>query len=217
MDSQRPLALETRVQFTVRGVLLGTTLIAIGVALVAPWFQQWTAEQRRSFLWTWCALGVGAGVAVVVASVRRVRAERRAGAARYRLPRSTLWPAVLMALFWAAMVVAYSLFMALGAGGVPARGLWLGFLSLQYGAMFAIAALRVWWRADCLELCDAGLLRGSLLIPWANFCDFHWGTFDPNTLILQGRWGITTWRVDPDRKAAIEHFLASHVAAAHHC
>src|SRR5579863_8254875 len=44
-----PPALETRLQFTVRSVLVGTTLVAVGSAFVAPWFRQWTADQRTAF------------------------------------------------------------------------------------------------------------------------------------------------------------------------
>jgi hypothetical protein len=77
--------------------------------------------------------------------------------------------------------------------------------------LFALAALGIWWRADSLDLCDQGLLRGSRLIPWEAFQGFRWGAFDANILVLQGRFFITTWRVKPDRKPAIEDFLANHV------
>jgi hypothetical protein len=207
-----PPALETRLQFTVRSVLVGTTLVAVGVALVAPWFRRWTADQRTAFLSTWCYLAGGAGVAILVAWVQRVHSERRAGPARYRLPRSKTWPAVCLALFWSTLLIGYSLLKVLQPGGVAvAHGWWPDAVAIQYGAMFALAALGIWWRGDCLELCDAGLLRGSLLIPWEAFRGFRWGAVDPNVLILQGRWGITTWRVRPDGKAEVEQFLANHL------
>lgn len=210
--SQYPAALETRVQFTVRSVLLGTTLVAVGVALVAPWFRQWTSEQRAAFLATWCNLAAGAIAAVAVACVTRVRAERRAGAARYRLPSANkTWPTLLMVIIWATLIIGYSLFKTLATSVVAAPWLWFDFVGIQYGVTFALAALGIWWRADCLELCDLGLLRGPVLFPWKAFRGFRWGSFDPNILILQGRFSITTWRVRPDCKAVVDQFLTDHV------
>jgi hypothetical protein len=77
---------DTRVRFSLRGVFIAIALIAAWLAAVTPWFRQWNADERGAFLLVWCSMALGAVLMAVFLYSRRVRAQRRAGAVRFRLP-----------------------------------------------------------------------------------------------------------------------------------
>jgi len=45
-----PAPLESRVRFSLRGMLIATAAAAACFAAVTPWFQAWNAEQKKAFL-----------------------------------------------------------------------------------------------------------------------------------------------------------------------
>jgi hypothetical protein len=212
---QETPTLETRVRFSLRSILIGTAVVAVAVALLAPWFRQWNAEQRKAFVLVWCNVAFGAGITVIAGCIQRVRAEKRAGPVHYRLPLSTTgfgsaW-AIGMALFMLSIVIGYSLFRAMPpGGGTPA--LPVDFVAIQCGITFGLAGLGLWLKTACLELCDAGMLSASHFIPWKLIRYVRWGGSDPNLLVVQRGLGVTTARANPADKQAIDQFLQRRMA-----
>lgn len=81
-------ALESRVRFTLRGMFIATAIVAVCLAAVAPWLRHRTADERKALAKIWSNIAAGAVVAVAAGCATRLREERRAGPARYRLPLS---------------------------------------------------------------------------------------------------------------------------------
>ncbi len=207
--------LETRVRFSLRSILIGTAIVAVAVALLAPWFRQWNAEQRKAFVLVWCNVAFGAGITVIAGCIQRVRAEKRAGPVHFRLPLSMTrfggGAAVGMALFLLSIVTGYSVFKSLHpTGAIPA--LPVDFVAIQCGVTFGLAGLGLWLKTSCLELCDAGMLSASHFIPWKLIRNVRWGGSDPNLLVVQRGRGVTTARANPADKQAIDQFLQSRMA-----
>lgn len=213
---QETPSLETRVCFSLRSMLIGTAAVAVAVALLAPWFRQWNAEQRKAFLLVWCNVAFGAGVTVIAGCIQRVRAEGRAGPAHYRLSsamtRFGRVSAAGMALFLLSALIGYSFYSALRPTGATPPQL-VDFIVIEYGVMLGLAGLRLWLKTSCLELCDTGMLSGTQLVLWKAMRGFRWGGSDPNLLVVQRGWGVVTARANPAEKQAIEQFLASRLAA----
>lgn len=212
-----PAPLETRVRFSLRSLLIGTAVAAACLAAVAPWFQEWNAEQRKAFLLVWLQLGLGAGAAIVAGCVQRVHSEKLAGLARYRLPLSLSKAGTPSALgivwFLLSATIAYS-FDKASSHGVAAAATpddYDSFL-IYYGFMLGMAVLGLWWRTESLELCDAGILRYSRFIPWKTIRGFRWGASNPNLLLVQCGWSTITVCANPADKPAIERFLVDRLA-----
>ena len=213
--SDNPPVLESRVRFTVRGMLIGTTVVAACLAIAGPWFRQWAPEQRAAVLLTWSKFAIVVSTTIAIACLIRLRAEKRAGPARYRLPLSTTKfaksSAVFMAFFSSSGVVLSSFPMASAVdAGWMFRALF-DFLLLQSGVVVAFAVLGVWWGTHCVELCDAGVLCHGQFVSWETLRGFRWGGVNPNLLMLQHGWGVITARPRTEDKATIEKFLADRV------
>jgi hypothetical protein len=209
-----PAPLDSRVRFSLRGMLIGTAVVSVCLAIAAPWLRQLNAKQRTAFIQFSCNVGAGAGAAIVVGCALRLRAERRAGAARYRLPSSHTthggFFAAAVALFWAGAFATYASFAIQFNNGGPS---WLAidFTAVQYGFLLALYALGTWWNTACLELCDAGILHGCMLVPYKSIRGFRWGASNPNLLVIRVGWSVVTVRADPADTPAIEQFLTAHL------
>jgi hypothetical protein len=205
---------DTRVRFALRGVFIAIAAIGAWLAAVAPWFREWTGEQRRAFVMVWCSTALGAVSMAVFLYSRRVRAQRRSGAVRFRLPTPITRYAWLFGL--GAVLLAFSLSTAIAfyqAVYPPARafgGSWIyNFLAVENGAILAMGGLGMWWKTTRLELCDEGVLGGFGIQPWSSIRGFRFDDGASQRLVLQCRWNSITVQVDPSDKLTIEQFLAS--------
>ena len=84
---------------------------------------------------------------------------------------------------------------------------WPHILVVQIGMSLGGAALRIWWKTTCLELCDGGILGNAAFAPWRALSGVRWGTSNPNLLVLQYPRSLGTVLVNPCDKAAVERFL----------
>lgn len=209
-----PAPLESRVRFTLRGMLIATAAVAVCLAAVAPWLRQCTADKREAFLIIWGNVGAGMAIAVVAGCTLRRQAERRAGAARYRLPLAITKLAAIFSvggpLIMLGIVALFS-FVAVPAG---AQAPVFNPMAIQCGAMVALAGLGLWWRTGCLELCDAGLVQACQFIAYESIRGFRWGSGSADLLLVQVGWMTVTVRVVAADKPQVEQFLQSrlHVA-----
>lgn len=201
--------LESRVRFTLRGMFVATAAIAVCLAAIGPWLRHRTTDERKALAKIWGNVAAGAVATVVGGCAFRLREERRAGAARYRLPLSVTAVAtacsVAMSLFMLTMVAILSLVDIPEADQMPLFNM----LAIQAGVVAASAGLGLWWRAGCLELCDNGLLQAFQLTSYESIRGFRWGTSGPNLLVV--RLGLTTVtvRVRAEDRPGIELFLRS--------
>lgn len=216
IESLTPL--DTRVRFSLRGVFMLTAAAAAWLAAVAPWFRGWNWDQRGVFLMVWCSTALGAASMVVFLYSRRIRAQRRSGAVRFRLPTPITRYAWLFGL--GAVLLAFSLSTAIAfyqATYPPARaygGSWIyNLLAVENGAILAMGGLGMWWKTTCFELCDEGVLSGFGIQPWSNIRGFRFRDGNPQRLVLQCRWNAITVLVDPSDRPAIEQFLLSRISA----
>lgn len=201
--------LESRVRFTLRGMFIITAAIAVCLAAIGPWLRHRTADEHKALAKIWGNVAAGATATIVVGCVLRLREERRAGAAHYRLPLSvTTLSAVCSvagSLFLLAMVALVSFVEIPAANQTP----FINTMAIQAGVLAALAALGFWWRSGCLELCDNGLLQDLRLIPYESIRGIRWGTSGPNLLVVQVGLMTVTVRVTAEDKPHIEQFLRS--------
>lgn len=208
---------DTRVRFSLRGIFMLTAAAAAWLAAVAPWFRGWNWDQRSAFLMVWCSTALGAVSMAVFLYSRRIRAQRRSGAVRFRLPMPSTRYARLFGL--GARLLAFGLTTAIGfyqaiyplsrAHG----GTWIfNLLAVENGAMLALGAVGAWWKTTHLELCDEGVLSGFGIQPWSSIRGFRFGDGNPQRLVLQCRWNAITVQVDPSEKPVIEQYLAKRLA-----
>jgi len=209
---------DTRVRFSLRGVFIVIAAIGAWLAAVAPWFREWTGEQRLAFSLVCGSTALGAISTTVFRSVLRIRAERRAGVVRFRLSqtitRFALFFGVGTGLFTLALSTVLAFMQAIYPQTRAHGGAWIwNMLAYQNGASLALAGLGVWWKTTHLEFCDDGILCGFVIQPWSNVRGYRWGG-DPHRLILQWRrWGVVTVRVNASDKPAIEQYLKMRLAA----
>jgi hypothetical protein len=201
--------LESRVRFTLRGIFIATAIVAVCLAAVAPWLRHRTTDERQALAKIWGNVAAGVIATVVGGCALRLREERRAGAARYRLPLSVTRLAgagsVSGALFMLSMVAVVSFDDVPPANQLPV----VNSMAIQVGIMAALAGLGLWWRTGCLELCDNGVLQAFKLIPYKSIRGFRWGTTAPNLLVVQVGWMVVTVCVRLADKPGIEQFLQS--------
>jgi hypothetical protein len=176
--------------------------------------REWTGEQRRAFLMVWCSTALGGISMAVFLYSRRVRAQRRAGAVRFRLPTPITRYAWLLGLgvglFVFGLTTAIGFYQAMYPSSRAHGGSWIyNLLAVENGAILAMGGLGLWWKTTRLELCDEGVLGGFGIQPWSSIRGFRFGDGDPQRLVLQCRWNAVTVQVDPSDKLTIEQFLAS--------
>jgi hypothetical protein len=207
-----PAPLESRVRFSLRGVFITTAAVAICLAAISPWLRHRTADERKALAKIWGNVAAGAVATVGGGCVLRLREERRAGAARYRLPLSVTALAAVCSvagsLFLLAMVALVSFVEVPPANQMPV----FNTVAIQAGVVAALAGLGLWWRSGCLELCDNGLLQGFNLIPYKSIRGFRWGTSGPNLLVVQVGLMTVTVRLHAEDKPGIEQYLQSRLA-----
>lgn len=172
--------LDSQVRFSLRGMLIATAVAAACLIAVAPRFHQWNAEQRKAFLLVLGHLTAGAGAGIVMACGSRLRAERHAGAVRYRLPArepklADLSPPMLVL----AMVIVRAV-LAVWSDDAPQAHQIPDLPTLMLGFVFASLLLRIWWGTECVELCDGGVLTNGVLLSWQSIRSFRWGASNPN-------------------------------------
>lgn len=205
--------LESRVRFSLRGMFITTAAIAVCLAVVGPWLRHRTADERTALAKIWGNVAAGAVATVVGGCMLRLREERRAGAARYRLPRSLTALAAVCSvagsLFLLAMVALLSLIEIPAAGQTPV----INTMAIQAGILAALTGLGLWWRSGCLELCDNGVLQGFQFVPYGSIRGFRWGTSGPNLLVVQVGLMTLTVRVCAEDKPGLEQFLRSRARA----
>lgn len=196
-----------------RGMFITTAAIAVCLAALGPWLRHRTAGERKALAKIWGNVAAGAVATVVGGCVLRLREERRAGAARYRLPLSVTALAAICSvagsLFLLAMVALLSLVEIPAANQTPV----INTTAIQAGVLAALTALGLWWRSGCLELCDNGLLQTFQFIPYGSIRGFRWGTSGPNLLVVQVGLMTLTVRVRAEDKPDMEQFLRSRVHA----
>jgi hypothetical protein len=164
-------------------------------------------------------MALGAVLMAVFLYSRRVRAQRRAGAVRFRLPmpinRYALFFGVAAGLFAFGISTVLAFTQAIYPEMRAHGGAWIwNLLACQNGGSLAMAGLGVWWKPTLLELCDGGVLGGFGIQPWSNVRGFRWGGSDSHQLVLQwGRWNAVTVQVDASDKRAVEQFLDERLAA----
>jgi hypothetical protein len=206
--------LESRVRFSLRGMLIATAAAAACFASVTPWFQAWNAEQKKAFLIFWGEFALVVTATVAIRCALRVRTERRAGPVRYRLRPSITKIAILLsicsAIFRLGLAVCLSLMSAMVADVRSSALRYLPhILVVHVGMSLGGAAVRIWWETTCLELCDGGILGNAAFAPWRTLSGVRWGTSNPNLLVLQYPRSIGTVLVNPCDKAALEQFLGN--------
>lgn len=205
-----PAALESRVRFTLRGMLAGMMATSAFMAAAAPWSRQLNAEQHKALLLLSCNVAISAVATVVFSCVQRVRVERRAGAARYRLASSLSTSGAIFAagaaLFWSGSLVSYAFASVSLINARPQRVVF-DFTAVQFGILLAASALELWWKTECLELCDSGVVRGCNFPPYKSIRGFRWGTSSPNLPVVSFGRSIVTLRAEPADRLAIEQFL----------
>lgn len=210
---------DTRVRFSLRGVFIAIAAIGAWLAAVAPWFREWNWDQRRAFLMVCGSTALGAISMTLFRSALRIRAERRAGVARFRLSQTITRFAFLFGvatgLFAFGLSMTFAFTQAIYTGVSTLQLFWISnLLAFHMGTNLAAAALGVWWKTTGLELCDDGILYGFVIQPWGNVRGFRWGGRDSHQLVLQWRrWGAVTVRVDASDKRAVEQFLDERLAA----
>lgn len=190
-------------------MLLTTAAVAVCLAAIGPWLRHRTADERRALAKIWGNVGAGAVATVVGGCLLRLREERRAGAARYRLPLSVTPLAAICSvagsLFMLSMVALLTFVEIPVANQMPVFNM----VAIQAGVVAALAGLGLWWRSGCLELCDNGLLQGFQLISYESIRGFRWGTSGPNLLVLRVGLMTVTLRVRAEDKPGIEQLLRS--------
>lgn len=208
---------DTRVRFSLRGVFMLTAAAAAWLAAVSPWFRGWSGDQRGVFLMVWCSTALGAVSMAVFLYSRRIRAQRRSGAVRFRLPMPITRYAWLFGL--GAVLLAFSLSTAIAfyqATYPPARasgGSWIyNLLAVENGAILAMGGLGMWWKTTRFELCDEGVLSGFGIQPWSSIRGFRFGDGNPQRLVLQCRWNAITVQLDPSDRPAVAQYLAERLA-----
>lgn len=201
--------LESRVRFSLRGMFIATAAIAVCLAAIGPWLRHRTTDERTALAKIWGNVAAGAVAAIVGGCALRLRAERRAGAARFRLPLSITALAtacsMAMSLLMVTTVALLSFVEISAADQIPL----LNAMAIQAGVVAALAGLGLWWRSGCLELCDNGLLQAVQLISYESIRGFRWGTSGPNLLVVRFGSMTVTVRVRAEDKPGIEQFLRS--------
>ncbi len=214
--SNQEMRPESRVRFSLRSMLIGMAVVAVGAALLAPWFQQWNGQQRKAFLLFWANLGGGAAVTVVIGCIMQVQTERRAGRTHFQLPFSTsafgYLGAIAVALVLLGGVLLYSFHVA-ESTTQDATQTTVDFNLIRFGIFLGWGGLAIWWKAACLELCEACVVNALQFAPWQAVRGLRWGSSNPNLLLLQYERAIVTAKINPADRPAIEQFLASRLAA----
>lgn len=187
--------------------MIATALIALGMAAVAPWLRQRSAEERKALLAIWGNVGAGMTIAVVAGCAARLHAERQAGTARHRLPLSITRFATVCSIGWALFMLGMVAMLSIASLPMGARVPIFEPTSIQCGVVAALAGLGLWWRAGCLELCDAGLVQACQFTPYKAVRGFRWGSSSPNLLLVQVGWMTVTVRVATADKPSVEQFL----------
>lgn len=212
-----PVPLESPARLSLRDMFLVTALAAACLAVVAPWFREWSPERRTAFLSVWCSMTLGAASISAYRSLRRVRQRRPAGLLRFPLrqtigDRMVSFGGVAMVL-WGATYMLWILSEAvyLSRGW---RGAWIWhFFAFGVGMSIDLAGLWIVWKSTSyLELRNAGIPHGIDVLPWGEIRSFRWGGSDPNLLVLQCPLSVMTFRVRAVDRPAIDEYLASRVA-----
>lgn len=198
-DADQP-EMSGRWQFSLRDMLMTTTVIALYMAAYVAAFRHVGAEPRRFILALPAVLGAFVGIAVNMLYARRQR-----GPALYRLrmKRSRFEVAWLCA-----MPLGTLLFAALAdrwLDGKTREVLLVGILAgITIGAIFFVLNVT----APHLCLSAAGVAVGRLaFLPWRRVSSARW--LPGNVLEIKVNYGLTTWRgiAAPAGRVAIDAFL----------
>ena len=208
--TEAPVPLESRVRFSLRGMFIGMGFAAAALAALAPWFRQWNEAEQRHFVVFWINAAFGAAAATAFSCVMRVRLERRAGRAYYRLPTcvSTFGFCVGSGRVLPFIMLTASFSLQPSTGGVGPLAQWAvfdGFATFM-GAIIASHSLSACWHAG-LEICENGLITNGVLVPWKFILSYRWASSDPRSLLIQCRHSITSVGANLADKPAIERYL----------
>jgi hypothetical protein len=213
---ETPAPLASRVHFTLRGIFTGTALAAVVLAALAPWFRQRDDAEQRYFVVFWANAAFGAAASAAIACLMRVRLERRAGRAYYRLPRSAsksayLWKAGAVVL-WSVLAVCFSSLTSRTGGGWHEQWLFFDWFAILLGSSIASHGLSAWWHAG-LEICENGLIANRNMLPWKFMLSYRWATSNPRLLLIQCRHGLLSVGIGGADKHMIAKCLDQRLAA----
>ncbi|HUY92157.1 MAG TPA: hypothetical protein VMV10_25670 [Pirellulales bacterium] len=213
---ESPALPESRIRFSLRGVFIGTAAAAAILALLAPWFRQWDDAEQTYFVVFWANAAVGAAATAAIGCTMRVRLERRAGRAYYRLPRCVSRfaffglgaPVVQFVL----LAVSSSLHSTrINSGPFPQWAVFDWF-AILLGAGIAMTSFNVCWNAG-LEICEKGLITNGVLIPWNLIRGYRWAASNPGLLLIQCRHSVVSVNANAADKPTIEQCLDKPLAA----
>lgn len=213
---ESPAPLESRVRLSLRGIFIGTAAAAVVLAALAPWFRQWDDAKQRHFVVFWSNAAFGAAAAAAIGCMMRVRLERLAGPAYYRLPRSVsksayFWKAGGI-FSWAVLAISFSLLSSrAGIGRFQQRPLFDWF-AILIGSSIARHGLRACWHTG-LEICENGLITNGILMTWKFILSYRWSTSDPRLLMIQCRHSLLSVGTGGADKHMIEQCLDKSLAA----
>jgi hypothetical protein len=204
----------TEVQFSIRAMLIATTVVAVAVTAVGVFIRTFPEDVRFNLAIYWGVLAVFFVALFAFHAGRRYLAEKQAGSIRFRLMRHSYF------LPHAPVFVNYALGVLLLTAG---PGMWVGgsFVIAEkhtvwevipnYSAMICVLVSGygisyLWWRQ--VQLCEHGLIMRNDVTLWPNCQRWYWDACNKNVaVVVVDKGSPVPAKVPADDRAAVEALL----------
>lgn len=210
-DSQ---PIERPSQFQLRHVGIVVVVMAITLAIAAPWLRQWTLPEWLVLLHYAGCIGIGVVIYLVVHERRQFTLRRQAGLVLIAVRSPTAKYADIAKCVLGALVIAilFANGMAqvhLQVKGPPGDFMFWFLLSCAVPMQLAYSASFLLRRSAGTLFCENGLLLDShLFLPWEHLQRWNWSSAAQDKLLIYSKnMQVGAFTVPPDRREEVEAIL----------
>ncbi|TWT39550.1 DUF5673 domain-containing protein [Blastopirellula retiformator] len=209
-DSQ-PIDRPSQFQLRHAGVIV--VVMAITLAIAAPWLRQWTFTEWLAMLRYFGYMAIGVAIYLLLFERRHLAVRRQSGPVLISIRPATGKFRELFHYFLAASMIAIVLVLGLmqvKLQHAPPTNLYFWFLmNCLIPIQMSFNACSQFRAFNQTRLCDNGLVIYSFMfIPWEQLQRWNWGSVDPNKLLFYSKnMQVATIQVSRDQRDEIDAIL----------